>query len=149
MFGLSLFKPTCIPPPPTATWAKIHSWGGSLSLLHTVTTICCRLEQEARFGLQRLDRAAASQREAGLGEVKKKKRGAHQANTATVTKHKRDFLQHCHGGYTFMNTMRWTVQGDHNKIPKSSYEPTRCVNKHGICRFIKENCHNMLWEFGL
>lgn len=35
--------------------AKVRCWGGSLSLLHTVITICCRLEQEAGPGLQRLD----------------------------------------------------------------------------------------------
>lgn len=46
--------------PVTAKWAKIHCWGGSLSQLHTVTTICCRLEQEAKLGLQRLDRGDAN-----------------------------------------------------------------------------------------
>lgn len=36
---------------------KCTAEGGSLSMLHTVSTICCRLEQEAKLGLQRLDRA--------------------------------------------------------------------------------------------
>lgn len=47
-------------------WAKIHC-GRGLSLLHTVTTICCRLEQAAWLGLQRLERADANHTRRTIG----------------------------------------------------------------------------------